>query len=201
MLTLAFFLVLPLIQAISDKGFQNDLEIVSVDAALEPPPPPPEQEPEPEPEPEEAEPPKLTEDFEPLDLSQLELALNPGLGDGLLGGAELAGMLDSINQGLGDGGAIDLGDLDQKPRIIYQPPPRITNKMRRRVPGSVIVKFVVNEKGRVERPIVDSSTDPIFERPALAAVKSWKFEPAQSKGRPVAFKLKRTISFPKELNP
>ena len=57
------------------------MEIVSVP----PPPPPPMDEPdEPEPEPE-PEPPQMESTPEPLDISQLEVMLNPGFGD-FLGG-------------------------------------------------------------------------------------------------------------------
>ena len=67
-LTLAFFIVLPLMQTIS-KPPADDLMLSQVDLAnLEPPPPPAEEEPEPEPEPEEK-PPELVEQAAPLDLS------------------------------------------------------------------------------------------------------------------------------------
>ncbi|MCA9398636.1 MAG: hypothetical protein KC618_02720, partial [Candidatus Omnitrophica bacterium] len=80
-LTLVCFLVLPLMQAIN-KPPTADLALQDVDVANlpPPPPPPPEEEPE-EPEPEE-QPPELMEEAPPLDLSQLELALNPGFSEG-----------------------------------------------------------------------------------------------------------------------
>ena len=79
--TAFFFMLLPLLQAINSP-FQGDsvartMEIVSVP----PPPPPPMDEPdEPEPEPE-PEPPQMESTPEPLDISQLEVMLNPGFGD------------------------------------------------------------------------------------------------------------------------
>ena len=80
-LTLGFFLVLPIMQTLA-KGPPNDLTLHEVGTVnIPPPPPPPEEEPEEEPEPEEP-PPELNEEVQPLDLSQLELALNPGFGDG-----------------------------------------------------------------------------------------------------------------------
>jgi protein TonB len=45
---------------------------------------------------------------------------------------------------------------------------------------------------------VQSSDDPIFERPALAAIKQWRFEPARRKGEPVSFRLRQKITFPKQ---
>jgi protein TonB len=197
-LTFAFFIILPLIQAITAPP-AADLTLLSVDAANIPPPPPPEEEkPEEEPEPEEK-PPELEEDSQPLDLAQLELALNPGVGSGLVSG-DLAVRLNTDGGSGGDGDLADLlsvSDLDQKPRVIYQPSPVLDAKVRAKAPGKVYVIFIVDERGRVENPIVQSSSDPIFEAPALAAVKQWKFEPAKRNGVVVRFRMRAPITFPK----
>lgn len=58
--------------------------------------------------------------------------------------------------------------------------------------------FIVNQRGRVENPIVQSSTDPIFENAALAAVKQWKFNPGTRNGQPVRFRMRVPVTFPKE---
>jgi protein TonB len=197
-LTLLFFMVLPLIQAISQTP-TADLMVQSVDTAQlpPPPPPPPEEEPEEEPEPEE-QPPELTEEAPPLDLSQLQLVLNPGgLSDGWTAG-DFAVDLGAMTGGAKDVDALfSLADLDQKPRVIYQPSPIQDAKIRKRAPGTVYILFIVNERGRVENPIVQSSTDPLFERSALAAIKKWKFEPGKRKGEAVRFRMRVPITFPK----
>lgn len=196
-LTLAFFLILPLIQAIA-KEPPADLVLLSVDAAnIPPPPPPPEEEPAEEPEPEDK-PPALEEDLQPLDLAQLELALNPGAGSGLISG-NLAVRIDNAASGGGEDVAslFNLADLDQRPRAVYQPSPVLDAKVRQKAPGTVHVLFIVDERGRVESPVVQSSTDPIFEAPALAAVKQWKFEPGKRNGQAVRFRMRVPITFPK----
>jgi protein TonB len=195
-LTLIFFLVLPLMQAIA-KPPSADMMVTSVGTAeLPPPPPPPEEEPEPEPE-EQEEQPQLNEEAPPLDLSQLELALNPGLSGGWLEG-DFAVKLDSV---VGGGDEVDalfsLADLDQKPRVVYQPSPVLDAKVRKRAPGTVYILFVVDRDGRVQNPIVQKSTDPVFERPALAAIKQWRFEPGKRNGQPVSFRMRVPITFPK----
>jgi protein TonB len=193
-LTAAVFLVLPLIQAIS-SSVTADTVLQTVDAVNVPPPPPiEEEEPEPEEEPEE-EPPELAEQT-PLDLSQLELALNPGaMGEGF--GGDLAARLDNVEASRADvDSLLSLADLDQKPRAISQPNPALTVDLRRKAPGTVHVIFVVDQSGRVESPIVQKSTDPVFERPALAAIKRWKFEPGMKNGKPVRFKMRVPITFP-----
>lgn len=194
-LTLAFFLVLPLIQAISRPPVA-DLMVRDADVAdVPPPPPPPEQEPEEEPEPEEP-PPQLQEEAPPLDLSELAMALTPGFGEGWMGGdlaidlgavAAAAGAVDDLLTG---------ADLDQRPRVIHQPGPVLDGKARARAPGTVKVIFVVDERGGVESPVVQSSTDAVFDRPVLAAVKSWKFEPGKRNGQPVRFRMRVPVTIP-----
>ncbi len=202
-LSLAFFLVLPLMQAIANTP-QADLTVRSVATAeVPPPPPPPEDEPEQEEEQqEEAKPPELTETAPPLDLNQLELALNPGTGgDGLVG--DFAVKLASVGPGAGQSSEevdalFSLADLDQAPRVIYQPGPTLTAEIRKKAPGTVYVLFIVDVSGRVEGPIVQKSTDPVFEKAALNAVKQWKFEPGKRKGQAVRFRMRVPITFPEK---
>jgi protein TonB len=196
---LTFFIVLPLMQTIS-KPPGNDLMLQTVDlASLEPPPPaPPMEEPEPEPEPEEA-PPELVEEAPPLDLSQLELALNPGLGGGWAGSADFAVKLNTVASKSGDDldAVFSMADLDQKPRVVYQPGPTLSKQLRRKTPAKVNIIFIVDENGRVVEPRVRNSTDPLFDKPALSAVKRWKFEPGKRGGKPVRFRMLAPITFPK----
>lgn len=197
--TLLLFLVLPLMQALNEPP-AADLALQEVSTAeLEAPPPPPEEEPEEEPEPEEK-PPELIEEAPPLDLSQLELALNPGgIGEGWLEG-DFAVRLNTGEAGSRDVDELfSLSDLDQKPRVVYQPAPPITNDIRRKAPGTVYIIFVVDRKGRVENPSIQKSTDPVFDKAALNAVKQWKFEPGRRNGEPVRFRMRVPITFPKGL--
>jgi protein TonB len=194
LLTLALFMVLPLMQTIS-KPASSDLAVHAVDTAKLPPPPPPPPEEEPEEEEPEA-PPELEEEAPPLDLSQLELALNPGFGGGLLEG-DFAIKLNTAGAGESVNAIFSMSDLDQEPRVIYQPGPILNKKLRRRAPGTVYVIFVVNERGRVENPIVQKSTDPIFNKAAVTAVRQWRFEPGKRNGQAVRFRLRVPITFPK----
>lgn len=197
-LTLLFFLVLPILQAIQDRGEQKEtLNLPAPGVQEPPPPPPPEEEPEDEPEEEEKQL-ELSQDDAPLDLNELNLALSDGFGTGFGSGAGFARRLSSL--GSGDGGddePISFRDLDQKPRAVYQANPVLSARAKKKTPGTVYILFSVDERGRVQNPVVQSSTDPVFERPALAAIKKWKFEPGKKDGKPVSFRMRVPITFPK----
>lgn len=57
------------------------------------------------------------------------------------------------------------------------------------------------QDGRVTDAVVQTSSDPIFERPALAAVRKWKFEPGRRDGRPARFRMRVPVTFPGERRP
>jgi protein TonB len=193
--TAAIFLFLPLMQTIGSPS-SSDLTVRSLDvASLDPPPPPPTVE-EPEEEPEVEETPELIENAPPLDLNQLELALNPTVGEGAFGDFSVK----LVNQLTSGGGKeevnkiFSLADLDQRPRVIFQRVPNYPPELRRRN-GTVYIVFMVDTNGRVLNPKVEKSTDPAFERPALEAVKQWRFEAGTRNGEKVAFKMRAPITF------
>ena len=202
-LACAMFLLLPLLESITSTN-RDDMIVQSIATANVPPPPAPpveeeekkEEEPPPEPEP-----PKLADEAPPLDLAMLELALNPGMGGGI--GGDFAVKLPvgaaagSAESGEGVDELFSMQDLDQKPRAIYQVSPQMSPQLRKIAPGTVYIVFVVDQRGRVENPIVQTASDPAFEAAALAAVRQWKFEPGKRNGEPVKFRMRVPITFPK----
>jgi protein TonB len=196
-LTLSLFLVLPFLQTIGGKQKSDTLTLQTVDT-ITPPPPPVVEDHKPQKEEEPAQP-ELTENAAPLDLSQLELALNVGLGEGV-GGVDLAPRLPLTAEGhTGEDDAdkiFSLADLDQTPRVVYQPAPEYPAELRRKkMEGAVYMLFVVDRDGRVLNPIIQKSSHPAFEKPATQAVRRWRFEPGKSGGRPVQFKMRVPITF------
>jgi len=196
-LTATFFLVLPLMQAITKPPDQS-MVVRDVDVVMPPPPPPPPEEEEPEEEEENPDPPELSEEPPPLNLSQLELALNQGMGGGW-GAADFSVNLDKAISKGGDagGGLFSVSDLDQKPRVMYQASPSMTDRIRDAAPGKVVVIFIVDERGRVQNPKIQRSDNPVFNQAALSAVKQWRFEPGKRGGEPVRFRMRVPIKFPK----
>jgi len=197
-LTLVFFLVLPLMQSIITPE-EPDLDIRPADTAKidDQPEEIEETEPEPEPEPTTEEP-ELSDESQQASLEDLTNALYAGLGggSGSLGGTQLN--IDSVVAGAQDAGEIArMGDLDEKPRPLYQEMPRITQDMRGQGGGTVYIIFIVSTEGRVQDPVVQRSSNPRFNESALSAIKRWRFEPGKRNGRPVSFRMRVPITFPK----
>ncbi len=142
--------------------------------------------------------------LEAASLSAIEAALGGGAG----GGGDFAEALSFASGGriggMGKAGALDdnlksafsLSEIDQKPRPVFQTapifPPELSGK---KVKGVVNVLFVVDATGKVSSPRVEKSTHPAFEKPAINAVKQWKFEPAIRGGKRVACKVRAPIRF------
>lgn len=195
----ACFLVLPLLEAISATE-PADLVVSSMEtAALPPPPPPPEPEQQEEKAPDDQPPPpSLADEAPPLDLAQMELALNPGMG-GMEGAGDFAVKIAGVGGGGGGDQGVDelfsLADLDQKPRPAFQQQPTLNAQLKKKLPANVVVVFTVDQQGRVENPVVQSASDPAFEPAVLAAIKQWKFEPGKRGGKPVRFRMRQPFSF------
>lgn len=141
----------------------------------------------------------------PLTLAELEGALGGAVGavgDGFGSTAALAsgGRIGGLGSAMAPVAEFDaaamVGELDDKPRAVFQSTPTYPPDLyRRKVEGSVELVFRVDTSGKVQEPKVVRSTDPAFERPALEAVRMWRFEPGRRSGEKVAFKMKIPILF------
>jgi protein TonB len=74
--------------------------------------------------------------------------------------------------------------------------PEYPDELRREgVSGLVMVKCSIDEQGNVTETVIEKSSNAAFEKPAVAAVKKWKFKPAKQDGAPVAIKVSIPIKF------
>jgi len=193
------FLCLPLPTLMSKKESKDQLELTKV-ATLDTPPPeemkapePPQQQQKPD---EIAAPEISTAQAQPISLDQLTADVAVG------GGGFLAGMLapsstsvesmkDTVKEMV-----FSMEDLDQKPVAVAQiQPTHPRDLLKAKVEGQVVVLFVVDEEGRVEDPRVENSSRPEFEKPALDAVRKWKFKPGTKEGAPVKTYIRQPIRF------
>src|SRR6266496_5874431 len=75
-------------------------------------------------------------------------------------------------------------------------PPEYPDELRREgVSGLVMIKCSIDAQGNVSEAEVEKSSNAAFEKPAVAAVKKWKFKPAKQDGNPVAVKVSIPIKF------
>jgi TonB family protein len=51
-----------------------------------------------------------------------------------------------------------------------------------------VIEVVINEQGRVEHALMRQPLNPTYDRQALAAARSWQYQPATVDGAPVKFR-------------
>ena len=174
---------------------ERSLELRTTSAVELPPPveetveaPPPETEKLPEAPPE----PQLADTPRQIPISaDLEVAV--GSGGALAGFGEIRALTaaQTIQEE-----TFDVSELEKRPEPVSQTAPAYPPELRKaKIEGVVTLLFVLNEDGRVEDPRVDNSTRPEFERPALEAVKKWRFRPGMKDGQPVRTFIKYPIRF------
>jgi RNA polymerase sigma factor (sigma-70 family) len=95
-----------------------------------------------------------------------------------------------------EGPVFDIVKLDQTPKPKFQAPPIYPADLRKsEVGGTVVVDFVVNDKGEVQNAFALRSTQREFEASAIEAVSRWKFEPGQKEGLPVNARMQMPIVY------
>ncbi len=174
---------------------ERSLELRTTSAVDAPPPveeeiapPPPEAEKPPEAAPE----PQLAETQQQIPLSaDLEVAL--GSGGALAGFGEIRSLTaaEAVQED-----TFDVADLEKRPEPTSQVAPTYPEALRKaKVEGVVTLIFVLDETGRVEDPRVENSTRPEFEKPALDAIRKWRFSPGQKDGQAVRTYIRVPLRF------
>lgn len=188
------FLAIPLTQMFTDYS-KSPEEITSIELAP-PPPPPPLEDPPPPPEPEEETPPPEMETPPPnLTLEQLEVALDPGTGVAMTGDFALPSLTVDSKK-LGGLEIFDINDVDKKPSAVKQSPPVYPISAKRRgLGGYAKASFVIDKNGSVIKVKILSSSDPVFEKPTIDAVRKWKFTPGEKGGKTVMTRAEVSIPY------
>jgi len=86
------------------------------------------------------------------------------------------------------------------PRLIHPQKPTAPRYPRKELAASVngqaVVCMLVGTDGKVsEASVISSQPTPAFGEAALAAVKSWRFDPLTQDGRPTKFIVQQTVYF------
>ncbi|MEA1922896.1 MAG: TonB family protein [Pseudomonadota bacterium] len=94
-------------------------------------------------------------------------------------------------------GSYEQGEIDQQPLAIFKlKPPYPFQARRLNISGSVRVKFLVDNQGRVsDITILKSNPRGMFDKSVLKTLPSWKFTPGTVKGNKVATWVVTTIEF------
>lgn len=122
----------------------------------------------------------------------LEVAVGTG---GALAMGNLASSL-ATEGAANDLAAFSVADLDKAPVLVASVSPEYPRDLRKaKVEGSVVLVFLLDESGRVDDARVETSSRPEFERPAIDAVKKWKFKPGEREGAAVKTHMRLPIKF------
>lgn len=88
------------------------------------------------------------------------------------------------------------GDDLTPPKGVYTPNPEYSEKARKKeISGTVVVELVITAGGKVRDVKVTKSLEPSLDQQAIAAVQTWKFEPATKDGKPVAVHIHAEVTF------
>ncbi|MDX1953118.1 MAG: energy transducer TonB [Verrucomicrobiota bacterium] len=192
--TAVLFGVMPFAHTVAkpDKGLELRKSSVAdlpppVEEELTPPPPEPEKTEEAAPEP------TLTE------APQQQLALSADLEVAMGSGGALAGLGDVRNtlatEELGTEN-LESEEMEKQPQVISQTPPIYPRELAKsRISGSVRILMMVGPDGKVIDPRIENSSRPEFEKPALDAVRKWRFSPGIRDGQPVTAPASLTMRF------
>ncbi|MCW5558786.1 MAG: energy transducer TonB [Verrucomicrobiae bacterium] len=189
------FMILPFTHIVARPDRHLELRKAS---AADLPPPVEEEPPEPpreEPAEEETPPPPSMDDAPqqvPL-MADLDVAVGGG---GFLPGFMAGGQEAAADAAEAAAETFSAAELEERPQAVARTDPAYPNEMRKaRVEGTVTLAFVVDEAGRVEEARIEKSSHPDFEKPALEAIRKWRFRPGMKDGQAVRAYLLQTFRF------
>lgn len=77
-------------------------------------------------------------------------------------------------------------NLDRKPTLLRTESPVYPKAwIEQGRKGAILVRFFIDETGRPRIPSIPAGTDPYLSSAAIAALKTWRFEPPLDRGQPV----------------
>ena len=174
---------------------EKAFELVKTSAAEVPPPieevapPPVEEEKKPEAAPE----PDLADVQQQAIPISADLEVATGSGGGFLGASDIRSITAAE---VVQDDAFNVADLEKRPEAVSQVAPTYPAELKKaKVEGVVTLLFVLDETGRVEDPRVENSTRPEFEKPALEAIRKWRYSPGMKDGQAVRTYIKVPIRF------
>jgi len=119
-----------------------------------------------------------------LKTPKLEFQINPALVSGL----SVAPPPEPARPRVDFSREFEAAEVDREPRLVSQVPPIYPYSARRRgIDGEVVVRFLVDASGRVNKlSIVRAVPKGVFEQAVEQSVNRWRFKPGYYQGRPVS---------------
>jgi TonB family protein len=133
----------------------------------------------------------------PMSLSDLAGALNGaesawGGGAGITSGGVIGGTGSGMMADGAMAAAANAGQVDEQPRPMGSPDIKLPAALRK-AKGTVVVKLIVDESGKVTKPQVESSTNSQLNPHVIAGLTALRFEPATRGGKKVSCKVRLPI--------
>ncbi len=126
----------------------------------------------------------------------------PGTASGRGGKAPSNGRGAAGGTGAGPGGnnsgsPLSADQVEHPPVLISRVMPLYPLQARTRgLRGEVVLRAIIGSDGRVEKDIVIAQSSPMFDQPAVEALRQWRFEPGRDRdGNPVRVLLEVPIRF------
>lgn len=128
-----------------------------------------------------------------------ETGSDTGIAEGMEGGVE-GGVAGGVPGGVvggcvgctGDGPVLD---YDEAPKVVRQTKPQYPQEaFVKKIEGTVMVEFVIDEQGQVASARVLKSI-PMLDAAAIACIKQWVFTPAKKGGRAVRTLAQAPVAF------
>jgi protein TonB len=183
--TAAIFMLIPFTQLLESIG-RDDSLTVSVDIAPPPPPPPPDPPEDEEEELEDPPPPPPPPPPPQLSLSQLDLALEPGIGDAMAGAFGMGGFATAPDAVEEMKDFFSLSELDENPRRISGITPQAPFSLRRdRIKAYTQALVEIDEQGNVRVISFAKTTHRSMEEEFLKVVDTFKYTAPTKDGRKV----------------
>jgi len=90
----------------------------------------------------------------------------------------------------------EVGNGVTAPKPTYTPNPEYVDRARKeKINGSVVLSMIVTAEGKVRDVKVIKTLDRDLDKQAVAAVRTWRFEPGLKNGEAVAVLLKTEVMF------
>lgn len=186
---LLMFAMLPFTQYLA--GLQKPkVEVREFNVTVPPPAFTPPEPPPPEPPPEQEPPPEMQPPPPQLSLSQLNMALNPGVGNALAGGFSLGEVGVSAAETMEQISLFEISDLDETPTLTRRTPIPWTPRMQReKKTGMIDMVGVINADGSVSISRVNEVIDDDFERMFRKYFESLEYTKPTVAGKAVSAKI------------